>query len=57
MFGDDGNESFQTAKDSTVNDDGPCRGFIGALRIFGGTILQVETLWKLEIELDRGALE
>ena len=40
-----------------MNDDGSRGGFIRILRIFSGTIFQVETFGELEIELDGCALE
>lgn len=52
MFRDDSNETLETSKDSTVDDD-----WAGHDRFIGGAVSQVEALWQLEIKLDGSALE
>lgn len=51
MFGDDGNEPLQAAKDCTMDHDRSCCGLISR------AVLQVEAFGKLEVKLDSSTLE
>jgi hypothetical protein len=57
VLGDDGDETLQTAEDRTVDDDRPGGRLVGTKVCVRRPIFQVEAFRKLEIELDRGALE
>ncbi len=51
MFRQDTDESFQTAKQSSMDHDG------ALIPLVCSSILKLETFWKLEVELDGGALK
>lgn len=55
MLRNDPNEPFQTPKDRTMDHHGPC-DVLRVIMSFRSTILEFELFWKLEVELDGGAL-
>ena len=58
MLSDDRNEPLETAKDSTVDDDGTRRRPVaGVGGVVSRAILEVEALRQLEVELNGRALE
>lgn len=59
MLGYNGNESLERAQDRTVDDDWARSGpaCLNSSSLVGRAVLEVEALWKLEVQLDRGALE
>jgi hypothetical protein len=57
MFSDDGNETFQTSQYRTMNDDRARGRLVGAGICVSRAVLEVESLWELEVQLDRRALE
>ena len=63
MLCEDGNESFQTTKNCTMNHDRPgivvdgLLSFIWPVRGLSSVVLKLEPLWELEVELNRGTLE
>jgi len=54
---DDRYEALQAAQDSTVDHDGPRGWLVGVRHLVSRAVLQVEALWKLEIELYGRTLE
>jgi len=57
VLGDDRDESLQTSQDRSMNHDRSRGWLVGIRRFFRSTILEVKPLGKLEIQLNRGALE
>ena len=55
MLGNDSDEAFQTAQDCAVDDHRTRGGLVYV--VVRAAVLEVEALWQLEVELDRGALE
>ena len=57
VLGDDRNEPLQTSQDRSVNHNRPRRWLVRIVRVLRSTILEIKPLGKLEIQLNRGALE
>ena len=57
MLSDDRDEPLQTSQDRSMDHHRSRRWFAGIRRVFRSTILQVKSLRKLEVQLNRGALE
>lgn len=56
MLRDDSDEALQAPENRTVDDDRPTRRLVARV-VFRRTVLEVEALGELEVELDRCALE
>jgi hypothetical protein len=54
VLGDDGDESFEGSEDSSVNHDWTfeLRGDVGVCALVGASVSEVESLGKVEVELD-----
>ena len=59
VLGDNGNETLERAQDGTMDDDWARRGLtrLNSSSLVSGTVLEIEPLGQLEVELDRRALE
>jgi hypothetical protein len=54
---DDSDETFHTTQDSAMNDDRSRRGLVRVDHLLSSTVFEIETFGKLEVELNRRALE